>query len=308
MGEQCSLFRGSYARLERMLRAVGAMDSFMNWTLRYASHLGYRSPELPLFRATTGGCRVEDHIALSARLGFSGVQYALAVTRPQEELALVAKALGAANLEAGCILYAPIDVVRSPLWAQPHREVGSAIERRLRKAIEVAQSVNSRYVAVLTGADPRLPAPVQRENFKENLTAMATLAESENILLCLENIAPTSLPNMLLQHIEDAHAVVREVNSPAIRLIFDTAHVQAVDGDVLEHLERCLPDIALVQFADSPGRLEPGTGCIDFRGVIKTLQAHDYRGLVELEHGWSEPTAECEGAAIRRLHEWDCGQ
>jgi hydroxypyruvate isomerase len=291
--------------MESMLRAIQPMDPVMSWRLRYASHLGYRSAELPLFRASVGGSQVEDHIALSARLGFSGVQYALAVTRPAEEHARVAKAMTSANLEVGCVLYAPMDVVRSALWSQPHRKVADIIELHLRKAIEVARAVNSRYIAVLTGADPSLPTDVQRTNFVQNLTAVAARAAAENVVLCLESIAPSSLPSMLLQHVEDARAIVREINSPAIRLIFDTAHVHAVDGNVLEHLVRCLPDIALVQFADSPGRLEPGTGTIDFRGVIEMLKVHQYRGLVELEHGWSEPSAECEAAGIRRLREWD---
>jgi hydroxypyruvate isomerase len=291
--------------MESLLRANQPMGSVMSWNLRYASHLGYRSAEQPLFRATVGGLQVEDHIALSARLGFAGVQYALAVSRPGEEHGRVAEALATASLEAGCVLYAPMEVCRSALWSRPHREVGGAIEQQLRTAIDVAASVHSRYIVVLTGADPDVPAQVQREHFVQNLTAVASLAASENVLLCLETIAPSSIPNMLLQHIEDAHAIVREINNPAIRLIFDTAHVHAVDGNVLQHLERCLPDISLVQFADSPGRLEPGAGTIDFRSVVDLLKDHRYRGLVELEHGWSEPTAECEAAGIRRLHEWD---
>jgi hydroxypyruvate isomerase len=289
-------------------RTIGHSDSFMNWTLRYASHLGYRSPELPLFLASARGPEVEAHIELAAELGFSGVQYALAVTRPATEHARLVAALSAANLEAGCILYAPMDVVRSPLWAQPYGDVGSTIERHLRTALRVARSVNSRYLVVLSGVDPHLPISTQRRNFTSNIAAAARLAASENVILCLENIAATSLPNMLLQHIDDAHAVVREVGSPAVRLIFDTAHVQAVDGDVVEHLKRCLPETVLVQLADFPGRMEPGSGCIDFRAVIETLQAHDYRGLVELEHGWTEPTVDCEAAGIRRLRDWDGGR
>jgi hydroxypyruvate isomerase len=280
----------------------------MQWNLRYASHLGYRSPEQPLLRAWARGSDVVAHIELAAKLGLSGVQYALAVIRPAGEHARVLAALSAANLQAGCILYAPIEVARTPLWAQAPAGAQKPIERHLRTAIHVARSVNSRHIALLSGADPRLPTPTQRQNFISNLIAAARIAESENMILCLENMAPSSIPDMLLQHIGDAHAIVQEIGSPAIRLIFDTAHVHAMDGDVLTHLQRCLPETAIVQFADSPGRMEPGSGSIDFRAVIETLQANHYRGLVELEHGWTEPTVECETAAIERLNRWDSGR
>jgi hydroxypyruvate isomerase len=277
----------------------------MSWSLRYASHLGYRSPESPLFRATVGNTELEPHIKLAADLGLGGVQFALAITRAAEEQARVAAALAEWNLEAGCMLYAPIEVVRSPLWAQAYRDVHVDIEKRVRAAIRVAHTIQSRYIAVLSGADSQLPKSVQRQNFVDNLTAAAKVAASENVILCLENVAATSLPNMLLAHIEEAHSVVRQINHPAVKLIFDTAHVHATDGNVVEHLERCLEETVLVQLADSPGRMEPGTGAIDFAGVVEVLKRKGYRGLVELEHGWSESTPECESAGVQRLREWD---
>jgi hydroxypyruvate isomerase len=56
--------------------------------------------------------------------------------------------------------------------------------------------------------------------------------------------------------------------------------------------------------ADNPGRLEPGSGEINFESVLRFLARRDYRGLVELEHGWQEPGLESERrglATLRRL-------
>ena len=61
----------------------------------------------------------------------------------------------------------------------------------------------------------------------------------------------------------------------------------------------------MVQIADNPGRLEPGSGEINFATIFRALKVHDYHGLVELEHGWSEPTRACEQRGIETLRRID---
>ena len=97
----------------------------MPWKLRYASHLGYRSVDEPLFRESVGSLDPVAHIDHAASLGFAGVQYALAMTRPADEHRRVGAALARHGLETGCMLWAGFDKVRVPLWGDgsPHREM-----------------------------------------------------------------------------------------------------------------------------------------------------------------------------------------
>ena len=44
----------------------------MNWNLRYAAHLGFRSLDLPLFAASVGSADPIAHIAYAAKLGLAG--------------------------------------------------------------------------------------------------------------------------------------------------------------------------------------------------------------------------------------------
>jgi hydroxypyruvate isomerase len=110
---------------------------------------------------------------------------------------------------------------------------------------------------------------------------------------------------MLLHHMADACDVAAAVDSPAVRLIFDTAHVQAMDGDVVRQLEKAWDHVAIVQLADTPGRIEPGAGQIDFAAVLGVLKRRGFRGLVELESGWSVAGVETEQAFIVRLRRLD---
>ncbi|MEO1999582.1 MAG: hypothetical protein ABGZ17_30425, partial [Planctomycetaceae bacterium] len=49
------------------------------------------------------------------------------------------------------------------------------------------------------------------------------------------------------------------------------------------------PQVGYIQLADFPGRKEPGTGMIDFRGLLSSIIDSGYVGLLGMEHGCSVP-------------------
>ena len=277
----------------------------MGWVLRYASHLGYRSPDTPLFRESVGSLDPIAHIEFAAALGFSGVQYALARSRPLEEQEAVGKLLAKHRLETGCLAYASFDRLTQPLWSSTATDARAILKNELSGAFETAKRINSKYLAVFGGNDARQPWSLQIAALIENLVWAADLAERAGVILCLEPLNRNSVPNMLLHHIGDAYAVVKAVRSPSVRLIFDTGHVQAMDGDLLAHLDATWDAIALVQIADNPGRVEMGAGELNFDNIFRVLHAKGYRGLIELEHQWSRPGRETEQRGIDNLRRID---
>ncbi len=277
----------------------------MNWTLRYASHLGYRSSDSPLFRASVGSLDPVKHIDFAAGLGFAGVQYALAVTRPVDEQLKVGAALAKHGMETGCILWSSFDVLRSPLWGSSERHARDQILRELESCIEVACRVNAKHIAVIGAAFEDVSIAQQQARMIENLKWASEKAQKSGVVLCLESISTKSLSNMLVHHISDAQAIVKAVDSPAVKLIFDTSHVQIMDGDVIGNLESCWDDIAIVQLADNPGRLELGSGELNFLNILRVIKRRNYRGLVELEHQWSGEGIAIEQREIRNLRAMD---
>jgi hydroxypyruvate isomerase len=203
------------------------------------------------------------------------------------------------------MLYCPFERLQWVAWGDGTSSAREAIGNELRAAFEASKRIGARRLAVLGGADPRRPLLLQHAAFVEHLRFAADLAQAAGVVLCLETLNRRSVPDMLLHHVADAHAVVRAVARPEVRLIFDTAHVQAMDGDLLEHLEATWEAIEIVQIADNPGRNEPGSGEINFESVWKRLALRGYRGLVELEHGWSRPGPESERRGLERLRELD---
>jgi hydroxypyruvate isomerase len=277
----------------------------MGWTLRYAPHLGYRPPFQPMFAATVGSDDPVDQIGFAVDNGFAGVLYAAARGRTPVEQQRVGDALARHGLEAGCMLYTTFDQLRNTSWATDGPEARDWIRAELGQAIAAARRVGARRLAVLGGADPLRPMSIQHAAFVQNLRHAADIAQRAGITLCLETLSRKSIPDMLLQHMPDALAVVRAVDHPAVRLIFDTSHVQIMDGDLLFHLEEAWDHVAIVQLADNPGRLEPGSGEINFESVLRLLMRRGYSGLVELEHGWQVPGPVSERRGLETLRRLD---
>lgn len=271
-----------------------------SWRLRYAAHLGFRSPELPLFPASAGSVDPLAQITFAASLGFAGVQDPWFATRPPSVREAIAAAIARHGLSAGCIVCGSAADVRTPLWTQPGVDGRGRLAEALECAMAGALQIGARHIAVLTGAQEGAPREAQIEALIANLRWAASRAEANGLTLCLEPTNSRTLPGMLLNRFDEGCAIVRAADSPAVRMIFDTAHIQCMDGDLLGRFERERGLIALVQIANHPGRTEPEIGEINMATILRAVRASGYDGLVELEHLWATPGKPAE----RRELEW----
>ena len=119
---------------------------------------------------------------------------------------------------------------------------------------------------------------------RDTLWRITELADQENVIFTLENL------NLLLDHpgvpfgrAEDTLALVSSIDHPRLKLNLDLYHVQIGEGNLINMCKRCLPWIGEIQVADVPGRMEPGTGEINYKGIAKALHTMGYAGPVTLE-------------------------
>ena len=277
----------------------------MSWTLRYAPHLGFRSLDKPLFLASVGTADPVAQMTFIASLGFAGVQDPWFATRPEVVQLRMASALSELGLAAGCVVCGTPQSIRTPLWNTPGPAARANLDMELHRAMAAARRIRADNIAVLTGEDSSSPRERQIETMIANLRWAADIAASENLTLCLEPTNARTLTGMLLTHFDEGCRIARATGHAAMRMIFDTAHVQSMDGDLLGHLERNWDLIEIVQIANHPGRLEPETGEINMQSVLRKMRELDYRGLVELEHLWSTPDLEIERRGIEWLRQVD---
>lgn len=119
---------------------------------------------------------------------------------------------------------------------------------------------------------------------RDTLNRIADLAEEHGVTFMIENLnLPVDHPGVPFAKIEDTLALVTSINRPGLKLNLDLYHVQIGEGNLIEWCRKCQPWIGEVQVADVPGRMEPGTGEINYHGVAKALKTMGYRGAVCME-------------------------
>jgi hydroxypyruvate isomerase len=272
------------------------------WSLRYAPHLGVMTRDAPMFRCSARSIEPVDQIAFIASCGFAGILDNQFRARPDREQASIGEALARFGLEMGCFVNHGGQARQR--WGFNDEAVADALAAGLTRSLEAAKRGGARRIVVVSDTDPLVPRSYQLAGFIENLKRLADLAAAADVTLCLEHVAARRFPELLLNHIADACMVVKAVDHPAVRLVFDVGHVQEADGDILMHLDACWDMIGAVQVADIPGRAALGSGEIHWPRILGELRARGYSGLVELEHDL-DPTAAAEAAFLATLHQLD---
>ena len=78
--------------------------------------------------------------------------------------------------------------------------------------------------------------------------------------------------------------LIREVDNPHVRLLFDLYHEQVQQGNVIRTLTEAAPEVAVFHVADNPGRNDPGTGEMNYANIYKAIQKTGFAGYLTMEY------------------------
>jgi hydroxypyruvate isomerase len=105
----------------------------------------------------------------------------------------------------------------------------------------------------------------------------------QNVEILLENIDPEENPKYFLTSVSEGLQIVREVNRPGVRFLYDFFHEQISEGNLIAKLDQGIDLVGLVHVADVPGRHAPGTGEINYANIFRKLGQLDYRCYIAME-------------------------
>ncbi len=153
------------------------------------------------------------------------------------------------------------------------------------KAIPIAQALKVQQINCLVGKTiPDLPAEEQRSTLIANLSFAAEELQKAGIKLLVEPLNHFDAPGFYLNTTDDVLRLISEIGHDNIFLQYDTYHAAREGEDLVKVLEEKLSSIAHIQIADNPGRHQPGTGELDYKGFFAALEKIGYPYAVAMEY------------------------
>lgn len=175
---------------------------------------------------------------------------------------------------------------------------------KLKDAIKASADAGYPNVMTFTGmadtsAEPNGSAVTAEEGLANCIAGykkIAPIAADLGVTLVLEMLNSRATENMRGHpgyqgdHVDYCAKIIREVDSPGLRLLFDVYHVQIMDGDLVRRIYENKDIIGHVQIAGNPGRGPiDASQEINYPAVMRALIDIGYKGYVG--HEWI-PTGE----------------
>jgi hydroxypyruvate isomerase len=153
------------------------------------------------------------------------------------------------------------------------------------QALEIASFLSCTRLNTMVGNRVRgIGRDIQMGCAAENLSWAVPLAEQGGVTLLIEPLNETNFPDCVLHRTGEAVRIIRQVGHSAVSLQYEIYHAQMTEGNLIDTITNCLPNIGRIQTADVSGRHQPGTGKINYSAVIEVVKKPNYSGCVGLEY------------------------
>jgi hydroxypyruvate isomerase len=231
----------------------------------------------PLFRNESLPAQMEK----VAQAGYQGFEFGNWRAADPVQITQLKNKLG---LECACLVGNRAVDPKGMTLVNPEDREGFLNE--IKASSEAAKRFESTRLVTLTGnAIPSLSREAQHKSIVEGLKAAHEIVAPRGITLIVEPL--NTLVNhagYYLDHTPEAFAIMREVDSPNVKILYDIYHVQIMDGNLIASIRENIRHIGHFHVGDVPGRHEPGTGEINYRNVFRAINDAGFRDFVAMEY------------------------
>lgn len=167
----------------------------------------------------------------------------------------------------------------------PEAKVRAAGLAQLKRTIDCCQALDAKILAgplqaalgVFSGAGP---TEQEWAWAVEGLRAAAEYAEQAGVVLALEFLNRFEI--YLLNCASDAHRMVRDVDHPNLRMMYDTFHSNIEEKSVEDAITGCADAIVHVHISEND-RSTPGQGLVRWDETFAALKQVGYDGRLTIE-------------------------
>ncbi len=128
------------------------------------------------------------------------------------------------------------------------------------------------------------------DNCVSFLDGIKAHAEDKQITICMEYLnSKVNHKDYMFDHIAWGVEVIKRVNSPRVKILFDIYHAQIMDGDIVRNIRDYFPLIAHFHTGGNPGRHEiDDTQELNYRFVMQAIADLGFTGFVSHEYSPSQ--------------------
>jgi len=165
------------------------------------------------------------------------------------------------------------------------KENHEKLERETRENIERAAEAKAPNVIVMSGNRRGMSDEEAKDNCVAGLSRLKSLAEAKGVTMCLELLnSKVDHKDYQCDHTAWGVDVVKRVNSPRLKLLFDIYHMQIMEGDIIRTIRDNIQYIGHFHTGGVPGRHElDDTQELNWRTVAKAIADLNFQGYVAHE-------------------------
>lgn len=177
------------------------------------------------------------------------------------------------------------------------------LRAQVKEAIPVAQELGTTHFSFNSG--PHIAGATNEQEWaaiSDGLKIAADALGDAKITILLEPIDVLENSKLAINSAFDGFALVRALNDPRIKVLYDLYHEQRGTGNVIDTLKKNIDLTATVHIADVPGRHHPGTGEMNYANIYRELARLNYSGYVCMEfYPLGDTTTELKAAREEAL-------
>lgn len=167
-----------------------------------------------------------------------------------------------------------------------------AFLERFSEVISVAHLLDCEMVVGSSGNTiPQKSREEHEKSIIDTLSAAGELAAKEGITFALEPLNTlVDHPGQFLSSTRQAAKLIRTIDNPHIRLLYDIYHMQIMEGNILSTIAENIDIICHIHAAGVPGYHELSECELDYAFIFQRIKAFGYKGKFGIEYWPSRDT------------------
>ncbi len=155
----------------------------------------------------------------------------------------------------------------------------------LKESCIAANKVGAKKLITQVGPDTGAERAVQHQSIVDALEQAKPILEEYGVTIMLEPLNTyVNHPGYYLWSSKEGFDIVREVNHPLVKIIYDIYHQQIMEGNIIPSIRDNLDCIAHLHSAGHPGRNELQFGENDYKVIFSAIDKAGYKGACGLEY------------------------